>query len=141
MSVVTFSLTLHISQQITITCMGFLTDLYNSTTCNATTSDVISVSPSTTIIPTTADVILTISSSPEHSGGGLTIGSGMNDFSGSGMNELADSISESTSSIHSSPSIPTITKIMTTTDNMLPYTTVTPTDIPRGRSNIYCNTT
>ena len=113
------------------------TDL-KDTTCIATTSAVISVSPSTrkitTNIPTTTNVILTINSLPEHSSNGVMTepsGSGMSfiDLSSSGITEHADSISENTFSSHFSSSTSHILKTMTTIDNTL-QNSITPTTTP-----------
>ena len=104
----------------------------------------ISVSPSTktitTNIPTTTNVIFTINSLPEHSSNGVMTepsGSGMSfiDFSGSGITEHANIISENTFSSHFSSSTSHILKTMITIDNTL-QNSITPTTTPRGRSNI-----
>ena len=134
---------LYVSQLYT--CIVSLTDL-NNTTCIATTSVVISDSPSagkiTTNIPTTTNVILTINSLPEHSSNGVMTepsGSGMSfiDLSGSGITEPADTISENTFSSHFSSSTSHILKTMTTIDNTL-QNSITPTTTPRGKSYMIC---
>ena len=110
------------------------------TACITTTSDVISVSPSTTIIPTTTtNVILTISSSPEHSSSGLMSrlsSSGISNFSGSGVivKVAPDSISVSS---HISSSTPYILKTTATIANTF-SNTITPMTPPKGKV-IHCN--